>query len=447
MEDLLNSIGDLGDLGDLGDFAGEDFDTLLEDSSFLSDSSSQDSQAEFDGLMDLTDFEELDSSSDMAGLMDMESDQWAFHEETENLSKQQAVKEKEDQKTTEIDSMLDQFDQTGNLTFSEEERQKEKEEQQRKSSQKIENNELDLDSSIDQPNDELRIDVPELDEKEQRKAFKGKKKATKGEDGKAGFWQKLFGNVPDENAEKEAQKEAERLAAKEAKKAAKKTKEEIAQEKQEKKKEKEEAAAIKKASQAEKKAQKEEQKKLKKEEKAAARAEEEAQEPPTRINRVGAGIIFVTFAMIGIVIVAGNNSYAYSQCIAKAAAFFSQKEYTNAYNQIYGVKVKKSDEELKDQVMTVMFIEKQLNSFDNYFAMEKYPEALDSLLKGLDKYDKYLEQARSLGIESDVNYVKNKILSELKSVFNISEKGAYKLLSASNSKEYTNEVIKAVNSR
>ncbi len=149
--------------------------------------------------------------------------------------------------------------------------------------------------------------------------------------------------------------------------------------------------------------------------------------------------------MVAIVIIVGNNSYAYSQCIAKAAAFFGQKEYTDAYNEIYGVKVKKSDEELKDQVMTVMFVEKQLNSFDNFFAMEMYPQALDSLLKGLRKYDKYLEQARSLGIENDVNYVRSKIISELKSAFNLSEKSAYKLLSISDPQEYTKQVMKAAN--
>lgn len=293
-------------------------------------------------------------------------------------------------------------------------------------------------------NDELLLDADFDNGQEKRK---GKVVGT-ADSKKAGLLEKLFGNVPDENAAKNAAKEAQREAAKEAKKAAKKTKEEIALEKQEKQKAKEEAAAIKKAEQEAKKAKKDEAKKLKLAEKAAAREareQEEAKEPPTRINRAGASVILVTFAVIAIVIVVGNNSYAYSQCITRAAAFFGQKEYTNAYNQIYGVKVKESDEELKDQVMTVMFVEKQLNSFDNYFALEMYPEALDSLLKGLDKYDKYLEQARSLGIESDVNYVRDKIISELKSAFNMSEKSAYQLLSISDPSEYTEQVMKAAN--
>lgn len=470
--DLFDGMEDLGELEEFGD---EDFQDLLGDVG----SEQGNFSSEFDGLMDLEDFEKLGSSDSMGGLeglLDMDSDNWASDSGEENNasidSGANAAAEKTEEKQQEISDhtekaasqsaekvqkkpSVEQAVPSGTEEFLDldEEFIIEGEEP---SGNKVENilnmggatlkDDANL-TGLSDVNDELLLD-PQLDGKKEKKAFAGDKKKEKASSGKAGIFQKLFGNVPDENAEKNAAKEAERQAAKEAKKAAKKTKEEIALEKQEKQKAKDEAAAVKKAEQDAKKAKKEEEKKLKLAEKAAAkeaREQEEAKEPVTRINRVGASIIFVTFAIVAVVIIIGNNSYAYSQCIAKAAAFFGQKEYTNAYNQIYGVKVKKSDEELKDQVMTVMFVEKQLNSFDNFFAMEMYPQALDSLLKGLSKYDKYLEQARSLGIESDVNYVRDKIISELKSAFNLSEKSAYKLLSISDPKEYTEQVTKAAN--
>lgn len=465
-DDLFNEIGELGELGE-GDF--QDF--LGDDDSELANFST-----EFDGLMDLADFEELGSSDSMEGLDDllnMDSDNWAS-----NLGEQDSILE--DNTIDSIKSNISEQMPTKDIAMGSSNKSVNKE-QKKASLKEIPDGDMgeefldleadfaqgeddigniltmggaDLDedpdlAGIESINDELLLDT-EFNEKQEKKALNsGKGKAAEtSNSGKVSFFQKLFGNVPDENAAKNAAKEAERQAAKEAKKASKKTKEELALEKQEKQKAKEEAAAVKKAEQEAKKAKKDEEKKLKLAEKAAekeAREQEEAKEPVTRINRVGAGIIFATFAMIAIVIIVGNNSYAYSQCIARAAAFFGQKEYTNAYNQIYGVKVKRSDEELKDQVMTVMFVEKQLNSFDNYFALEMYPEALDSLLKGLNKYDKYLEQARSLGIESDVNYVRDKIISELKSAFNISERSAYHLLSISDPREYTKQVIKAAN--
>jgi chemotaxis protein histidine kinase CheA len=480
----IDELPDLGDLGDLGEFADGDLDSLLGDTDLDLDS-------EFGDLMDLSDFEELDPSGNMDGLFDIQTENWENDLAEEKPEKKAAEEEQEAKAVSEevpepvSEAVLSQDESE---VSSQEEVQKEEaaaqeemsaevtdlEEMPAEASSQEENAEvqeqtaqepedevqdlLDLGGAslqekpnldgIESVNDELLLDVPELEEEVSAKEKKAAKKAAKKEkkEKKPSIFKRVFGNVPDENAEKNAAKEAERQAAKEAKKAAKKTKEEIALEKQEKKKAKEEAAALKKAEQDAKKAQKEEQKKLKLAEKAAAkeaREMEEAKEPPTRINRVGAGVILVTFAIIAVVIIGGNNSYAYSQCITKAASYFKQQEYTNAYNQIYGVEVKKSDEELKDQVMTVMFIEKQRNSFDNYFAMEMYPEALDSLLKGLSKYDKYLEQARSLGIESDVNYVRDEILAELASAFNISEKKAYKLLSITDSEEYTKQVIAA----
>lgn len=461
--DLFDGMEDFKGLGD------EDFQDLLGDAnSELGDFSS-----EFDGLMDLEDFEKLGSSDSMGGLdglLDMDFDSGASSSEEDddlsldlemNITNENASTNAPKQKQSISDSTKKNRNQSKETASKKPAMESSTEEfldlddeliiEGEESKKDNVQNALDTGAKknadfigVDEVNDELLLDMPDLDEK---KALKNVKEKDSG-DKANGIFQKIFGNVPDENAEKAAAKEAERQAAKEAKKAAKKTKEEIALEKQEKQKAKEEAAAIKKAEQEAKKAKKEEAKKLKLAEKAAAkeaREQEEAKEPVTRINRVGAGIVFATFAMVAIVIIVGNNSYAYSQCIAKAAAFFGQKEYTDAYNEIYGVKVKKSDEELKDQVMTVMFVEKQLNSFDNFFAMEMYPQALDSLLKGLRKYDKYLEQARSLGIENDVNYVRSKIISELKSAFNLSEKSAYKLLSISDPQEYTKQVMKAAN--
>jgi len=435
-----------------------DLDALLEDTPVSSDGSSN----EFDGLMDLAEFEGLDSGGDLSGL-DSLFENSGEDDNSTDVGAEHSPEEVADFLNSTLDGLgiddsamnsideteaidIDTAQATDHVSIPEPEKTKEtsvtdsQEDVSPVAEPVISEKEADQEMpEIDQVNDELLLDVPELGEE----ANIAKKE---------GIIHKLFANVPDENAEKNAAKEAERLAAKEAKKAAKKTKEEIAMEKEEAKKAKEEAAAAKKAEQEEKKAQKAALKAQKAEEKAAkkaARAEaiaaEEAKEPPTRLNRVGVSIVFGTFAVIALAIIFGNNSYAYAQCVAKAAHFFGMKEYTQAYNQIYGVDVKEKDQELKDQVMTVMFIQKQLNSFDNYFAMEAYPEALDSLLKGLDKYNKYLDQARSLGIESDLNYVRDEIVAQLKSAFNISEGKAKSILAISDPSKYTEQVTKAAN--
>ena len=94
--------------------------------------------------------------------------------------------------------------------------------------------------------------------------------------------------------------------------------------------------------------------------------------------------------------------------------------------------------------MTVMFVNKQLNSYNNYYALKKYPEALDSLLKGLSRYDKYIELATMLGIESDLDYVRAQILAELNNVFDLTEKEAAQILQYESMEDYSLSVYDVV---
>ena len=87
-----------------------------------------------------------------------------------------------------------------------------------------------------------------------------------------------------------------------------------------------------------------------------------------------------------------------------------------------------------------MFVNKELNSYNNFYAIGLYPEALDSLLKGLERYDKYLQDAESLGIESDLNYVRRQILGELKRSFSMTEKDAAELNAIKDQEEYSERI-------
>jgi hypothetical protein len=106
--------------------------------------------------------------------------------------------------------------------------------------------------------------------------------------------------------------------------------------------------------------------------------------------------------------------------------------------------IKDEDIEIYDKIRTVMYVNKQLNSYNYYNALNQYPQALDSLLKGLSRYEKYIELATMLGIETDLNYVREQILAELKNVFGLSEKEAMKIISNDNQAEYSVKVYDIV---
>lgn len=252
--------------------------------------------------------------------------------------------------------------------------------------------------------------------KDEKKSGKVKKNLFKG----------LFDNVKNEETEKEFLKEKELEEVKIVQKAAKKE-QKIAK------------AATKKAKKAEAKKSKLAAKAAKKAEKVNRLVEEE--QDHSKINKNGAAVVFVAFATLCAVIVLGTNTFSYSASIDQAEDYFARRKYTKAYNEISGVAVKKDDQELANKIKTVMYVNNEYDSYNNYYAIQYYAEALNSLLNGLTKYDLYLEQASELGVKSDLQYVKSQILEELDEKYNLDEESAKKIASEEDQEKYSDKVF------
>ncbi|MFV0343791.1 MAG: hypothetical protein ACK5JH_13035 [Anaerocolumna sp.] len=160
-----------------------------------------------------------------------------------------------------------------------------------------------------------------------------------------------------------------------------------------------------------------------------------------KISKLGM-IFVVTFIILcsGFVIL-GTNAYSYNLNMKNAKTNFERGRYTLAYNEIYGLDVRKQDQVTYDKIMTVMYIYKEVNSYNINISMEQYPEALDSLLKGLERYDKYLDHATELGIKKDLDSVKSTILESLDGTFGITEDEAKELNAVEDQSQYSIEVI------
>lgn len=184
--------------------------------------------------------------------------------------------------------------------------------------------------------------------------------------------------------------------------------------------------------------------KKKKKKKAIIQVIDELDGEEGRINRLGASIVFLFFGIMVMVLLIGTNIFTYSLNIKNANNYFTRQKYSQAYNEVYGMEIKDEDVEIYDKIMTVMFVNKQLNSYNNYYAMEKYPEALDALLKGLRRYDKYIELATMLGIKSDLDYVRDQIYSELNNVFNLTEEEALSIINSGSQADYSIAVYDAI---
>ncbi len=265
------------------------------------------------------------------------------------------------------------------------------------------------------------------------------------EEEKPGLLKRLFGNiVTDEIAkaeiaqrekdkEEEAAKQEAAEAAKEEKKAAKAAK---AEEKAEAKKAKAEEKELKKAAKAEEK----EQKKAEKEAKKAEEAAQEELEVTGKLNKVGVSIVVILAAMFLATEISGTEIFSYNSTMKQAVSFFEAGKYTDAYQEILGTNMKKKDQETYDKIVTVMKVQRSLNSYENYDNMKYYPDALNALLVGLRKYDENIETARNLEIEKDVDNCKEKILTLLDEEYGLSEDQAREILSLKKD-AYTDRVV------
>lgn len=255
---------------------------------------------------------------------------------------------------------------------------------------------------------------------------------------KNSFWKRIFGNVvTDQTAEEEArereqekEKEAERAAAKEEKEkqdaADKEAKEAAAQE------EKERKAALKAEQAAAKAAAKEEKKKKK--------AELAAVEVVGKINPVGATIVMVFFGLICVAVIFGTQSLSYTSALKNARQQFEAKDYQGAYESLAGVDVSESSQELADKIRICMQMQKELNSYSNYYEMKMYLESLDSLMKGIRSYDTNKNKADEYEILSQYEELKSKITSILFSEFGVSETEARTANGLPSQEEYTKKL-------
>ncbi len=296
--------------------------------------------------------------------------------------------------------------------------------------------------------------------KKDKKKKAAKKPEKEGKDKKVkpegNLLQRLFGNVKNEKtaalyAEESKQKEAEKFGAsgeklkkakgkKKDKKGAESPDEEelTGSDRKPRRDSEEEAAPINK------KAEKKKAKAEKKKAKEVIEVIDEIEEDPGRINRLGAAIVFLFFGALAAILILGTSIISYTLNIQHASDYFLKQKYTEAYYEVYGVELKDEDLELYEKIATVMFVNKQLNSYNNYYNIKQYPQALDSLLKGLKRYDKYIELATYLGVDSDLNYVRDQILAELNRKYNLTESEAVQINSIANMKDYSLAVYDVV---
>lgn len=291
--------------------------------------------------------------------------------------------------------------------------------------------------SEDKPKDKPEADAKEpKDENEQiiQDVFGNKDTLDDSDVPKKGFFARFKYRLAQMKAkrleEEKAEEEAEKLENEEKQKN-KELKKAAAAEKKEKKKQ---AAQQKKAA------------KPKKEKKPKPKKEKKPKEPPKpgdilKIKPLSL-VMLVLFVAGAVMLINVMNSAAYyntSSTLAKN--YYNNGEYDKAYSKLNGIKLNSSDKTLYEQASTIMYVRRQYDSYENYMSLNMKTEALNALIKGIDRYNTFHATAQELGIEDKFVAEYQNVIEALQNTFKISEAQGISLADMSDS-DFTNYYLK-----
>lgn len=152
-------------------------------------------------------------------------------------------------------------------------------------------------------------------------------------------------------------------------------------------------------------------------------------------------MFILLIAGICVLITVFNSVLTSSGASSRARAYYESGNYNKAYQELVGQNINKADKSIYEKSSVVMYVQRQYESFTNYLELNMYTEAINALVKGLDRYDTYYRQAQELGITEELDEQKKNIYDAFLSSFNISQADADKLLEESR-QDFTQYYVK-----
>lgn len=217
--------------------------------------------------------------------------------------------------------------------------------------------------------------------------------------------------------------------------------EEEARKKQEKAEEKKAAKEQKAQEKAEKKAEK----KALKEQKAKEKAEKKAlklqnQEPVVKSKPLPKKpVVLIVLCCLSLVILVNllSGFSGYNTALSDAKNQYQQGDYVAAFNYLNGKEMKKADEAFYEKAKLNAYLQQQLESYDTYQSQSMYDEALAALIGGVGRYDRFLAEATTAGVDKEYNKMLQSIEEQLNNNYQMSVDEARAIYALNDKEEFT----------
>ena len=150
--------------------------------------------------------------------------------------------------------------------------------------------------------------------------------------------------------------------------------------------------------------------------------------PP--LPKVPVILVFVMAASILVLVLAGTHLLGYSNSFADADQAFAEGRYSDAFQAVAGEKVKEKDTEYE--------------AYESMMDAEVYDMALDSLIRTVQRYDKYLQDAETYGCRGEFDKIESAAETALQQDFGLTAEDARTMYALSNKETYSREIYKVL---
>ena len=148
-------------------------------------------------------------------------------------------------------------------------------------------------------------------------------------------------------------------------------------------------------------------------------------------------MIWIMVASLFALVLLGANLTNYSSAISNAKSLQNKGEYAAAYKELVGLKIKTADLEMYDQIAILATVDSELEAFESFYANERYPEALDSLICAAGRCVVNAENAAVYGCQGQLQILQAEVTNKLRDCFGMTYEEAIEMYGAANRELYS----------
>lgn len=164
--------------------------------------------------------------------------------------------------------------------------------------------------------------------------------------------------------------------------------------------------------------------------------------PP--LPKVPVILVFVMAASILVLVLAGTHLVGYSNSFSDADQAFAEGRYSDAFQAVAGEKVKEKDTDTYEKYRITAMVYAEYEAYESMMNAKVYDMALDSLIRTVQRYDKYLQDAETYGCRGELDKIESAAETALQQDFGLTAEDARTMYALSDKETYSREIYKAL---